>query len=1359
MRQIATNRPAKIVIVEDSEPIYLVLTSFLKSFGHHVVAIKNDALSGVEAVLQSKPDLVFMDVYLEGDLTGIDAAKRIHEQSSIPIVFMTSSEDPETFQKLREVESYACIPKPFTQMEIWFVIENVMHLHETKNALECSQKALKKQLSIEAFASNISNRFIDHDFFEFPYYLNLTLHDMADFVQCDACFIILKNAGQTHFDIPYKYQHNDQEEWDNPFSDPIDHYPWLTSQFEKDDSVFIESPDALPAMASNEKKWFHQLSIHAFIVMPVRMNGKPEGLIMLASQKKDQQLSIDSHHMVKKIAYIISNALSRHKAEMDRKEYQIQLQQILDAIQSPISVKDVHQKIIYVNKAFCELAGEPRAQIINKTIDPLFQNEEMSLKSTKEYLGLSLDETSIIDIQSPNDANLRTFNLRNTQFQNYSGEQFYLSVAHEISALKKAEEMLLFTQHAVDNSNIGIMWVDSEGTIIYVNQTLCRYCNYSKKELLYQSLTIINPNIEKRGFSSYWNDIQIFGSKTFRTSYQKKSKEMIPVEVLVSYLEHKGQSYLCYFIRDITLRKQAEEGIQIFKNIFDHANFGMCVFDSDQSVIYLNDYMAMVHGYSQEDIVLKTYHIFHNVEEIDTIKPLYEDLFNKHIEFINHEINHSHRNGKIFPMLMSGKCIQSADGEVIYFSVSAVDISELAVAKNDLKELNDQLIGLNTNLEKQVEQRTQSLRQSEALYRLLVENQTELLVQFNEAYDILFASPSYCRYFDKSESFLQCIYPQDISPLKTQLDDMFCTQKPSIMEIRANINDRWRWFSWSFNVAQNNTNKRAVIVAVGRDITTQKSIEKKIDFQNIILKSQQEASMDGILFINANGDIQSYNQRLLEMWSIPLNVLEENIIQNTIDKNIPLTLNDMIENISLRPLLKSAIEKIIDPGLFLAQVKYLFENRNIKSRAEIHLTDGRCFDRYTSPLIGENGKFYGRAWYFRDITEQKRAETKILNQKRFIENIMQSMIDLFIVMDLKSNIMTINDATLTLTGYSENELRNQSFGILLEDSHQNPDQYRKKIPEIIQTIIKEKFIQNYDTNFYTKKEETIPVSITGYVVSDTQDKEHSIVVIARDTREIREATAKLVQTEKLVALGEMSAGVAHELKQPLNVIKIISQSIMRDVHKKRLDVSEIPDNLQQVTTQVNKMSEIIDHLRIFSRRSDNVHHEGLNINDIINNAFSLFMEQFRIRGIAIKKQLDRHIPEINGDPIRLEQVFTNLISNARKACEDSESEEKTVTVISSKEIIKMKDHQVDVIVIQISDTGPGVSEKHIAKIFDHFFTTKSPGEGTGLGLAISKTIIEEHHGIIEYLPDVSIGATFRITLPINGKLMIDDIIT
>ena len=1344
-------KKARILIIEDSDLISLMLEEFLTGFGHQVVEIKKDGPSGIDAVQRIKPDLIFMDIYLEGDMTGIEAAKCINEQYSIPIIFMTSSEDQETFERLREPESYACVHKPFSGMEIWFAVENALHLYQTKKDLELSRKALQKQLSIESFASKISNRFIHHEFHEFSKQMNISLDDLGNFAFCDSCFIIQINE-QNNISIPYKWHNNSNLKWESLFPENhIDKYTWLKERFQGNDPFLIKRISDLPENAIYEKNFLNQLNIKSSLTIPIHINGKPTGLLFMNSERREKLWSDEDKHLIKRIGEIFTNALSRHQAQKERKSYQDHLQNILDAIQSPISVKDNQQKIIFVNDAYCKIADKSKNLLINTINDSVFEENNNYIGPSQVFTKEGIEENSIVEILKPDEKNPRTYNLKKCHFNTHTDDTFNLCVAHDITALKQAEDMLLFTQHAVDNATMGIMWVDSQGVIIYVNQALCRNYGYLKKELQNNHLSKINPNIENKGFNAYWNDIRIFGYKNFRTQHRKKSGDLFPVEVQVTYLEHHDKSYLCYFIRDITLRKKAEEGIQIFKNIFDYANFGMCVYDADKTIVYLNDYMSDIHGYVQEELINKSYSVFHDLEDLNEINELYCDLFENQKDFINKEVNHSNRNGNVFPMLMNGKSIKNIEGSVVYFAISAVDITDLTCARSDLEDLNKQLVKLNNELEKRVENRTQALKKNEEQYRLLIENQTELVVKLNSNFEILYASPSYCKLFDESELFTNYIHIQDRSNVKFQLEELFCTYHSSFCELRANINNTWRWFAWSFNIFKDTGSDKEVIVGVGRDINMRKKIEQKLDFQNLILTSQHEASMDGILFINASGDIQSYNQRLLDMWKIPHKIIEENIVKSTLGQNIPLSIKDIFENVTLLPILKSAIEKIEEPWNFLAQVKYLFENKDIKSRALIKLKDGSYFDRYTAPLIGQKGKFYGRAWFFRDITEQKKAEIEILNQKHFIENIIQSMLDSLIVMDMKGYIQTVNKAVLTLTAYEEEDLLNRSFATLLDNSLTDEEESNKTFPDIIQRVKSDKSIQNRDMMFYNAYGESIPVSITAYIMTDSNEHPINIVVIAKDMREIREATARLVQTEKLVALGEMSAGVAHELKQPLNVIKIITQSIIRDVQRNRLDEEEIPENLGQVTRQVNKMSEIIDHMRIFSRRSDNVHYEGVDINEVINNAFSLFIEQFKIREINIEKQLAKNLPEIKADHIRLEQVFTNLISNARKAFEEFESEEKTVKVISLREKINVSGKTEDVIRVEISDTGPGISEKNIPKIFDHFFTTRDPGEGTGLGLAITKTIVEEHKGKIEYISDANPGATFRIILPINNN--------
>jgi len=231
----------------------------------------------------------------------------------------------------------------------------------------------------------------------------------------------------------------------------------------------------------------------------------------------------------------------------------------------------------------------------------------------------------------------------------------------------------------------------------------------------------------------------------------------------------------------------------------------------------------------------------------------------------------------------------------------------------------------------------------------------------------------------------------------------------------------------------------------------------------------------------------------------------------------------------------------------------------------------------------------------------------------------------------------------------------------------------------------------------------------------------------------------------MATLGEMATGVAHELNQPLSVIKTASTFLIKKIDKKELIQENILFTLcGEIDSHVDRATKIITHMRQFGRMSD-MKIEKVQINDILRSAYQFFSQQLKVRGIEVDWDVQEHLPEVMGNPDRLEQVLINLLINARDAIEekyqgaDFRLGDKLISLKSY-----VKDHRVTV---EVSDTGTGIPKKIADKIFEPFYTTKDVGKGTGLGLSISYGIIREIGGEIRVGRKDGEGARFVIEFP------------
>ena len=234
---------------------------------------------------------------------------------------------------------------------------------------------------------------------------------------------------------------------------------------------------------------------------------------------------------------------------------------------------------------------------------------------------------------------------------------------------------------------------------------------------------------------------------------------------------------------------------------------------------------------------------------------------------------------------------------------------------------------------------------------------------------------------------------------------------------------------------------------------------------------------------------------------------------------------------------------------------------------------------------------------------------------------------------------------------------------------------------------------------------------------------------------LKGAQAALVQSEKMAAFGQLGAGIAHEIKNPLAGILGLTQLSLR----KTEEDDPIYKNLSIIEKETNRCTTIIQNLLKFARQ-EKVAFEPVNINQVATDAAAIVEHQLVMHKVKLQKNFDSALPLISGNANQIQQVLINLMINAQQAMEGSPGEV-TVTTLS------LDSSHVQV---QISDNGPGIPEDLQAKIFEPFFTTKAVGKGTGLGLSVSYGIIKEHKGEINVESSPEKGTTFKIELPVAG---------
>ncbi|MFT4652858.1 MAG: PAS domain S-box-containing protein [Patiriisocius sp.] len=377
---------------------------------------------------------------------------------------------------------------------------------------------------------------------------------------------------------------------------------------------------------------------------------------------------------------------------------------------------------------------------------------------------------------------------------------------------------------------------------------------------------------------------------------------------------------------------------------------------------------------------------------------------------------------------------------------------------------------------------------------------------------------------------------------------------------------------------------------------------------------------------------------------------------------------------------------------------------------------------------------------------EKTKKLDVLNSAFVIANEQAQLIDganapIFGV-DVQGKINEWNQQAAKITGYHDKEV--MGHDLVAEFI---TDDYKVAVGDFLDKALKGEETINFEFSLVSKAGSRVDLLTNSTARIDATGKIYGVVGVAQNTTELnkirceqeaerKRASAQIVQASKLAMLGEMATSVAHELNQPLNVIRMAAGNIRRKISKGSADPEYLNYKLERIEGQTARAAAIIDHMRMFGREAK----EKLSPIDprtVVTNALELMGEQLRLDGIEIVSELAKNCTFVLGHSIQMEQVVLNLLTNARDAMAVRDGEKRiTLRVFENDKGIQ----------IISEDNGGGIPNEVLPRIFDPFYTTKKVGNGTGLGLSVSYGIVHDMNGAID-AENIDGGARFTITLP------------
>jgi PAS domain S-box-containing protein len=1012
-----------------------------------------------------------------------------------------------------------------------------------------------------------------------------------------------------------------------------------------------------------------------------------------------------------------------HSGQERRKRFPTHYRVIFDNAGDAIFIHDMGGRFLEVNRTACVRLGYTRRELLR--MSPV----DIDYPSSPDLVKKRVDE-----VRSRGHVFAETAHIRrdgtifpvelSSRMIDYGGKPAVLSIARDITERGYAEEANSRLVAIVESSDDAIISKTLDGTITSWNQGAERLYGYSAKEANGRPISILVPPGRPNDVEQLLKAVQR-GKRTqhYETERVRKDGKTVKVSLGISPIRDAtgrvvGASTIAH---DITGHKQTEEALRVsemkYRTLFENIPLGIYQTSPEGKLLTANPALVRLLGYNSETELLAVNvdrNMYTNAED----RKRWMGQLETHGEVRDAELVLKRKDGRELTVLDNAHLFRDDQGVVQYYEGSLADISE----------------------RKQAEE---ALRESEERFREAMEATSDGLWDWNVGTGEAYYSPAYYRMLGYepdefpgiAQSWMNLIHAEDREQVSRANQDCIENRTPNFaIEFRMKTrSDGWKWILGRGHAGARDANGRALrMIGTHQDITERKQMEEA-------LRQYSERLQE--LVAERTAKLQESEERFRGIAERSFDA----IFTTDIGGNITYTSSAAKSALGYLP--EELLGKRIQDYLTADEIPRLRQAfttaKNGESvgglEAKARRKDGST--AYTeiniSPVI-KDGKVVGIQGIARDITERRRAEEEIRASRKRLEYVITSNPAVIFTAkpraDLSDYEVTyMSNRVLEMLGFEPRHFVDHpefwEGRVHPEDLHRYPMEVSALWNEG-RHAFEYRFLHKDGTYRWIREE--------AEVIRDPDGKPTEVMGYWTDVTERKQMEDKLVKAERLSAIGETVMMVGHDLRNPLQVL-MNSVALWEEIctsmppEQKQLSYeSSVNRLLERIERQLEYMNKIVSDLQDYARpiKPELI---GVDVLSFAKETLSTIPIPKNIE-VSVKPGSDATLVML--DPAMMKRVLTNLITNAIQAMPNGGALK--IGMSTTK----------DTVSIEVADTGVGISEENLAKIFQPLFTTKSKGQG--LGLPVCKRLVEGHGGSIEVKSKVGEGTTFTIDLPLKS---------